>query len=98
MRSYKVHVINDEVGHAEVPVDQPVDLEVVVVFTERIDQRLRHLHLQDKNIMRFEKGFENSDEKFEEKCNGVGLINDFVIEMMTVITNINIRNFCMLVK
>ena len=49
MLSYEVHVINDEVGDAEVPVDQPVDLEVVVVFTERIDQRLGHLHLHDKN-------------------------------------------------
>ena len=38
-----MHLVDDEVGDAQVPVDDPVCLEVVVVFAERIDQRFRHL-------------------------------------------------------
>ncbi len=36
-------VVDDHVGDLEVPVDEVVDLEVLVVVAEGIEQRLRHL-------------------------------------------------------
>jgi hypothetical protein len=38
-----VHVVDDEVGHAKVSVDQPVDLKVVIVFAKRVNQSLGYL-------------------------------------------------------
>jgi hypothetical protein len=38
-----VHLVDDEVGDAQVSVYDPVRLEVVVVLAERIDQSLGNL-------------------------------------------------------
>jgi hypothetical protein len=40
-----MHFINNEIGDEEVSVDQPVDLEVVVVFAEWIDQSFGNLFI-----------------------------------------------------
>jgi hypothetical protein len=41
-----MHFINNEIGDEEVSVDQPVDLEVVVVFAEWIDQSFGNLFIE----------------------------------------------------
>ena len=38
-----MHLVYDEVGDLQVPVNHRVHLKVVVVFPKRIDQRLGHL-------------------------------------------------------
>ncbi len=38
-----MHLVYDEVGDLQVPVNHRVHLKVVVVFTKRIDQRLGYL-------------------------------------------------------
>jgi hypothetical protein len=40
---YLMHLVYDEVGDLQVPVNHRVHLKVVVVFTKRIDQRLGYL-------------------------------------------------------
>jgi hypothetical protein len=40
---YLMHLVYDEVGDLQVPVNHRVHLKVVVVFPKRIDQRLGHL-------------------------------------------------------
>jgi hypothetical protein len=40
---YLMHLVYDEVGNLQVPVNHRVHLKVVVVFPKRIDQRLGHL-------------------------------------------------------
>jgi hypothetical protein len=45
-QTYQMHFINNEIGDEEVSVDQPVDLEVVVVFAEWIDQSFGNLFIE----------------------------------------------------
>ena len=45
-QTYQMHFINNEIGDEEVSVDQPVDLEVVVVFAEWVDQSFGNLFIE----------------------------------------------------
>jgi hypothetical protein len=40
---YLMHLVDDEVGDLQVPVNHRVHLKIVVVFPKGIDQRLGHL-------------------------------------------------------
>jgi hypothetical protein len=45
-QTYQMHFINNEIRDEEVSIDQPVDLEVVVVFAEWIDQSFGNLFIE----------------------------------------------------
>ena len=38
-----VHLIHNEISYLQVPVNQPVHLEVIIIFTKWVYQSLRHL-------------------------------------------------------
>jgi hypothetical protein len=42
-KSHQMHIIDNEIGDAEMAIDQPVNLKVVVILAKRIDQSLRNL-------------------------------------------------------
>ena len=46
-----MHVVHDEVRDAKVSIDQPVDLEVVVIFPERVDQSFGNLSNNNINVI-----------------------------------------------